>query len=142
MSSFTKPLIVKVLDNGKHYEVQEYFTYYMPTNKDKVIKVPTGFITDFASVPRIFWSVFPPFGKYTKCAVLHDRLCVAFLEKDLWYNMLENPDKALHNHFVRRYEADKIFLESMKAIKVDFFTRWCLYLSVRLYAVCKYGYSA
>ena len=38
--------------------------------------VPAGFETDFASVPRAFWSVFPPYGPYTKSAVLHDWLYV------------------------------------------------------------------
>ncbi|WP_250530524.1 DUF1353 domain-containing protein, partial [Caballeronia sp. ATUFL_F1_KS4A] len=26
--------------------------------------VPTGFVTDLASIPRIFWSVLPPDGDY------------------------------------------------------------------------------
>lgn len=36
--------------------------------------VPAGFRTDFASVPRVFWTTFPPYGRYTKAAVLHDFL--------------------------------------------------------------------
>lgn len=39
--------------------------------------VPEGFITDFASVPCALWSVFPPYGKYTKAAVVHDWLYAA-----------------------------------------------------------------
>lgn len=34
--------------------------------------VPKGFKTDLASVPRIFWTIFPPFGRYSRAAVLHD----------------------------------------------------------------------
>ena len=45
MSSFTKPLCVKVLENGKHYEVLEDFTYYTTSNKHRVFKVEKGFIT-------------------------------------------------------------------------------------------------
>ena len=37
-------------------------------------RVPKGFITDGASVPRIFWPVFPPFGPWLKAAILHDWL--------------------------------------------------------------------
>ena len=38
------------------------------------VRVPVGFVTDFASIPRIFWSILPPDGKYTYPAILHDYL--------------------------------------------------------------------
>jgi hypothetical protein len=38
------------------------------------VDVPTGFVTDFASVPRAFWSILPPDGEYTYAAILHDYL--------------------------------------------------------------------
>ncbi|TLD95129.1 DUF1353 domain-containing protein [Helicobacter trogontum] len=145
MSKFRDPLHVKVLDDGKHYEVLQTFTYYLDSNKEALLKVEQGFITDFASVPRVFWSIYPPFGRYTKCAVLHDRLCVAFLNKELWNNVAVDKDKlpaVLQNRFIRRYEADQLFLESMKAIKVNAFTRSVLYACVRVYAIFKYGFKA
>ncbi|TLD84260.1 DUF1353 domain-containing protein [Helicobacter trogontum] len=145
MSKFRDPLHVKVLDDGKSYQVIESFTYYLEDDNECLLVVENGFITDFASVPRIFWSIFPPFGRYTKPAVLHDRLCVAFLNKELWNNVAINEAKLpvkLHNRFVRRSEADKMFLESMKSIKVNVFTRYILYFSVRLYAILQYGRKA
>lgn len=36
--------------------------------------VPKGFKTDLASVPRIFWALIPPFGRYSQAAVVHDYL--------------------------------------------------------------------
>jgi len=36
------------------------------------VDVPAGFITDFASVPRIFWSVLPRDGVYVYPAIIHD----------------------------------------------------------------------
>ena len=36
--------------------------------------IPEGRVTDLASVPRLFWIVFPPFGLYTVAAVIHDEL--------------------------------------------------------------------
>src|SRR5262245_57983090 len=36
----------------------------------KRVDVPAGFVTDFASVPRIFWSVLPRDGKYTYPAII------------------------------------------------------------------------
>ncbi|WP_210249059.1 MULTISPECIES: DUF1353 domain-containing protein [unclassified Bradyrhizobium] len=38
------------------------------------IEVPAGFVTDFASIPRIFWSIFRPDGDYAHAAVIHDYL--------------------------------------------------------------------
>jgi len=38
------------------------------------IEIPQGFETDFASIPRIFWPILPPTGRYSKAAVLHDYL--------------------------------------------------------------------
>ncbi|MGF6482830.1 DUF1353 domain-containing protein [Paraburkholderia sp. JPY419] len=38
------------------------------------VKVPRGFVTDFASVPRVFWSLFRPDGDYAYAAVVHDYL--------------------------------------------------------------------
>jgi hypothetical protein len=37
--------------------------------------VPPGFLTDFASVPRIGVWLIPRFGRYTRAAILHDWLC-------------------------------------------------------------------
>ena len=38
------------------------------------VTVPAGFVTDFASVPRLFWSLFRPDGRYAYAAVIHDYL--------------------------------------------------------------------
>jgi len=39
-----------------------------------IIVVPAGFVTDFASTPRAFWAMLPPFGKYQLAAIVHDFL--------------------------------------------------------------------
>lgn len=39
-----------------------------------IVPVPKGFVTDFASIPRPFWSVLPRWGKYGAPAVVHDYL--------------------------------------------------------------------
>lgn len=36
--------------------------------------IPKGFVTDFASIPRVFWSALRPDGNYAYSAVLHDYL--------------------------------------------------------------------
>ncbi len=40
---------------------------------DGPLEVPAGFVTDFASIPRIFWSLLSPTDlRYSKPAVVHD----------------------------------------------------------------------
>jgi hypothetical protein len=39
-----------------------------------MVTVPTGFVTDFASIPRVFYSLFRPDGRYTYPAIVHDYL--------------------------------------------------------------------
>jgi len=145
MSSFTNDLRVKVLDDGANYEVLDEFVYYRDKENNVKIFVGAGFITDFASIPRIFWSIFPPFGKYTKAAVLHDRLCVAFNNRECWKDVLTdtaNVDSNFLQQSVKRKDADNIFLEAMDVLKVDTKTKYCLYAGVRLYAIYKYGISS
>jgi uncharacterized protein DUF1353 len=36
--------------------------------------VPAGFVTDFASIPRVFWSMLRPDEEYTYPAIIHDYL--------------------------------------------------------------------
>lgn len=60
------------------------------------ITVPAGFVTDFASIPRLFWRILPPWGSYNRAAVVHDFL--------------------YHTHYTTRAEADLIFLWLMKEL--------------------------
>lgn len=122
MSSFTKPLKGEILDDGT-MKLSEPFAFYESEDTSKIVNVPAGFITDFASVPQIFQCFISPIGKHSKPAVLHDYLCA---QAHLGYN-------------TRKY-ADKIFLESMEVKNVKFLTKWTLYLSVRLFAIFK-GYK-
>ena len=43
------------------------------TNKTETIKVPTGFVTDLASVPRALWWAIAPFD-VARAAIIHDLL--------------------------------------------------------------------
>lgn len=59
--------IIVYEDGSIKYQVLEEITFGKFT-------VPSGFISDGASVPRVFWSLFPPVGKYFKSCILHDWL--------------------------------------------------------------------
>lgn len=102
MSAFTENLIVSPLPNGKTWVLRKAFSFYVGEKEDnEIIEVPIGFITDFASVPRVFWWILPKWGKYGNAAVIHDYL--------YWIQ-----DKTKYP----KVKADKIFLEGMEVLKV------------------------
>lgn len=76
--------------------------------------VPEGQCTDFASVPRPFVWFIPTYGRYTKAAILHDRLC----------------DLAQQGKFHRR-DADGVFRQAMRTLGVPFLRRWIMWAGVR-----------
>lgn len=44
------------------------------TKRVNPVVVPKGFVTDFASIPRVFWSTLRPDGEYAYAAIIHDYL--------------------------------------------------------------------
>lgn len=119
MSSFTRPLTVTKI--GKRtWRVERAFRYYIGEEySDEYIDVPKGFVTDFASVPRVFWTIFPPDGSYTMSAVLHDYL----------YNQKGHIREKVYS----RKQCDQIFREAMKVLGVNILTRNTIYRAVRMF---------
>ena len=74
---------------------------FVVTTSLGVINVPRGFVSDGASVPQAFWSIFPPFGKYLEAAVVHDYIYVSLC------------------HIYSKKEADTIFKELCIALRVS-----------------------
>ncbi|HGA8806982.1 TPA: DUF1353 domain-containing protein [Salmonella enterica subsp. enterica serovar Saintpaul] len=112
MSRFTAPAILEMLDHYR-WRVYEPFEFYLSDDNSDVISVPAGFVTDLATVPRIFWTLLPPDGKYAKAAIIHDYLY----------------DNALRT----KQEADKIFLDGMTVLGVPKWKRAIMYQAVRLF---------
>jgi hypothetical protein len=59
-----------------YYALTEEISW-SPEKEDKPLRpvnVPYGFVTDFASIPRIFWTLLPRDGQYTYAAIVHDYL--------------------------------------------------------------------
>jgi len=115
MSSFTKPLQVEAISDGT-WKIISPFEYHIGSKEsNNIITILAGFKTDFASVPKLFWNIFPPYGRtYGKAAVIHDAL----------YTCKKTTRK----------KADQIFLEGMKVLKASIFTRYTMYAAVRLFA--------
>jgi len=92
--------------------------YYIPDGGQAIIP-RDGEVTDFASVPRIFWRIFPPTGDgdtgdWGEPAIIHDTL----------YKR--------HDGYSRKM-ADDIFLEAMKDEGVSIWKRKPIYWAVRLF---------
>ena len=124
MSKFTKPLIVSPLPDGKMWKLIEPFSYYVGKKCDALygitIEVPAGFLTDFASIPRIFWSILGhPMGRYAAAAVLHDF--------------------TYHTGIFPRKQCDKIFRQSMQVLKVPFWKCQIIYSAVRSFGWTAYN---
>jgi hypothetical protein len=114
MSNFTEILLVSPMPDGKNWAIMKNFGYAVGSeDSGEVIDVPFGFLTDFASVPRIFWWMFPKWGKYGNAAVIHD-----FLYWDQRYT---------------RKKSDSVFLEAMGVLGVNKMTARILYLAVYLF---------
>ena len=113
--------------DGRWWEIASEFTYSL--NSREVVNVPAKFVTDFASIPRIFWNFFPPAGTYGKGAVIHDWL---YQYQGISSSFGGDDSLSYIHHLTSRYEADNIFMETMRATHVKWSTRWILYLGVRL----------
>ncbi|NDU95703.1 DUF1353 domain-containing protein [Spirosoma terrae] len=80
------------------------------------LTIPAGFCTDFASVPKLLWWIFPPVGDHILADVVHDYLYAS--------------------HLLSRADADREFLLLMKHLRplprswVDNHLR---YLAVRIF---------
>jgi hypothetical protein len=111
MSQFTKPCRVEIV-GPMLFALIEPFEYHVgryPSNE--IILVPEDFITDFASIPRVFWSILSPIDEYAKAAVLHDFMYVM----------------APYD----RLRCEEIFLEAMTVLKVKEWKRNTIYNAVK-----------
>lgn len=111
------PLRVMFLASDR-WVVTHPFTFLRPNGLEHTVPVlprgadRLGFVTDGATIPRVFWSIIGgPEGAYFPAAVLHDFLYVA------------KP--------VDRYTADCVFLEAMKALGVNRAKRYAMFWAVR-----------
>lgn len=111
MKNFITPLDVrKVTDDD--FELLSEFIYQESGNK--FIKVPKGFRTDGASIPKPFWSIVGnPFEEYMEAAVIHDYL----------YRTGTGTKK----------HADKVFLQAMKDSGVNPIKRRTMYYAVKFF---------
>lgn len=67
------PPIVPFAD-WDYYYMRENLEWRSDESPSRTVTVPKGFVTDLASVPRIFWEILPPTARYSYPSVVHDYL--------------------------------------------------------------------
>lgn len=96
---------------------------YAHTPTGRMIWVPAGYVTDFASIPRIGRWLIPPFGRHAIAAVVHD-----------WLYSVGEPGL--------RGEADDIFRDALDELGVDMARRNVMHAAVRGFGAGGYDRAA
>jgi hypothetical protein len=116
MPQFVTELFVKCIDDDRWELTGDLI--YQSDICPKLICVPKGFVTDFASVPRIPFAYWLAGGCADKAAVIHDYLYrTGAASKDV---------------------ADDIFFEAMGLQGISFWRRYGMYWAVRLFGGSSY----
>ena len=86
-------------------------SYQIGKTRDS-ITVPAGFVTEFASIPRVLWSELSPVGEHKLAAIVHDYL--------YWFQPCE------------REETDNLLMIAMSEGGVSDLRRGAVYTGVRM----------
>ena len=86
------------------------------------VEIPAGMITDFASIPRAFWPVLPPYGKHSLAAIVHDCLYLT---------------RGMEGRF-SRYQCDLEFEFAMRLSEVNPVKRAIMFRAVRMFSTARW----
>lgn len=75
-------------------------------------QIPAGYVTDFATTPRLVWPLFPPVGRHNPAALVHDYL--------------------YDNKLGTRRHADEVFLRVMLEYGVNLASAYIMFYAVRI----------
>ena len=105
-----------------YWVVKKGFIYYLDESYTSYVYVPKGYLTDGASVPRLFWNIIPPWGAYGQSCVLHDYLC----EYPYYF-------EGLASTTLSRKQVNNIFNDAMEITGLNKSKRRLIYGGVELY---------
>lgn len=97
--------------DGRNFELTDAFGFW--SRETGFISVPKKFKTDLASIPKLFWNILPPFGRYTDAAIIHDWL--------------------YRTHTFPRATADRVLWLAMRVLRVPLWQRLLIYCNVRAF---------
>jgi hypothetical protein len=112
-----------------HWRLVEPLVY---RGRDDAFRVPVGFVTDFATVPRLLRSFASETGTWTLAAVLHDYLCED-LGRYHRQRAALGPDGffRLTPPYAGARDTDGLFRRVMREQHVGFLRRWLMWTGVR-----------
>lgn len=111
MGQFLKPYPSFNIHGASEWVLEEPLTY-LSDEPDEIV-VPAGFVTDLASIPRIFRGLLPQNDRHRLAAVVHDYLCRQAQSRK------------------ERARGDRIFREAMFDLGVPGWKRWVMWAAVR-----------
>lgn len=103
---------------GKDFwRVTKGFRYYLgEKGSNFFVDVPAGYLTDGASVPRLFHGIINPWGDHGQDAALHDFLCEWLTIKE---RIKVDGTEQIITRRITREKCDNIFLEAMEVSGVS-----------------------
>jgi hypothetical protein len=84
--------------------------------------VPTGLVTDLASVPMPLWGVVASYGRQTLPAILHDAT-----------SKLADSDRPASSRRAARRDADRLFHDTLRETGTGPVRRWLMWAAVRIF---------
>lgn len=111
--AFRTELVSNYLKGTNNVQLLAPLAYWCPRTKQEYV-VPKGFISDFASIPWVFYSLVgvPSDHRWRESSVLHDFLC--------------------RTGIIPRKEADQIWYDSLRYAGLGYWKAQTLYLAVRI----------
>jgi hypothetical protein len=131
MAKFLDKIVGEYADDGIEFTITKPFRYVTDidpasfgysddkldidpeTGLRRLIIVPEGFVTNFASTPKILWSIAPSIGRHSKGALIHDWLYTCHKEGRPW--------------------ADRVFAEACELNGSSWFIKKTYPLMVRIF---------
>lgn len=105
------PVIKQI--NDYHYQLVRTYIVLLPNKK--TLQILPGFVTDGASVPKLFWNIIgSPFtGNYTRAGIIHDALYASKI--------------------LPRKQCDSIFFKIIKECGGSWLERTLMWAGVRIF---------
>jgi hypothetical protein len=118
-AKFLTPLDTRDSEDGENARLLSPLRFYSHLLRRTVV-APRLMATDFASIPRLLWVLFPKRGKHDRAAVIHDGGYRGKLQ-----------DVCGHPYPVSKSTADSLFDEALRVCGVNPFQRTFMVRAVR-----------
>lgn len=107
--------IFKMVRRGDEtfFILQQDIFFVLSFHQKWIIRVPKGYETDLASIPRILWPLISPFDEYALGSIVHDYL--------------------YDSKIVSRWIADCVFIEAMKRSEISFLKIVLFFIAIRMF---------